>query len=312
MTDGSRPLTSKPLAGVISALATPFTADDEIDHARLRQLVDRNIDGGVDGVVAGGSTGEFASMRNSERRALVETVVEHTAGRVPVVAQTGAMSTREAIDLSRHAQEAGADILMVVAPYYEALTVDETLGYLRTVADAVQLPVMLYNLPAATGLNLTPDLVRVLATDVPNIAYIKDTTGDMSQLARLVHHHGDVVSTFVGWDSFCLAALVEGAAGVVAGTANVIPSELSLLRRLVSSGDLEGARSLWDRIYPLIDAMLAAPFIPAVKDACAEMGFPVGSPRAPVRDLDTATRSHIAALAKALTAATPTSEGASR
>ncbi len=295
---------TKSLAGVVSALATPFTADDDIDTDRLRQLVDRNIDGGVGGVVAGGSTGEFASMTPAERRLLVETVVDQTAGRVPVVAQTGAMSTREAIELSRHAQDAGADVVMLVAPYYEALTVAETLRYLRTVASSVQLPVMLYNLPAATGVNLTPDLVRDLATDVENVSYIKDTTGDLGQLAQLVHHQGDVVSAFVGWDCLCLAALVEGAAGVVAGTANVIPRELSELYRLVSSGDLQGARSLWNGVYPLIDAMLAVPFVAAVKAACREVGFPVGSPRDPVLDLDAASLENIATLAKSLTTTT--------
>lgn len=288
------------LAGVVSALATPFTPEDDLDQARLRQLVDRTIDAGVAGVVAGGSTGEFAAMTPAERRILVETVVDQTAGRVPVVAQTGAMTTREAIELSRHAEQAGADVLMVVAPYYEALTVEETLRYLRIVADSVQVPVMLYNLPVATGVNLTPDLVRRLATEVENIDYVKDTTGDLGQLAALIHHHGDVISAFMGWDSLCLAALVEGAAGVVAGTANVIPHELVELHRLVAAGDLTQARSVWDRIFPLVDAMLAVPFIPAVKAACAEAGFPIGSPRDPVRDLDAAARTEIATLAKSI------------
>jgi 4-hydroxy-tetrahydrodipicolinate synthase len=292
------------LGGILSALATPFTPQGDIDEARLRRLVDRNIAGGVAGVVAGGSTGEFAAMTGAERRLLVETVVDQTARRVPVVAQTGAMSTVEAIELSRHAQAAGADAVMLVTPYYEALTVAETMDYLRTVAGSVQVPVMLYNLPVATGVNLTPDLVRQLATEVDTILHIKDTTGDLSQAARLVHHHGDVISTFVGWDSLCLAAFVEGAAGAVAGTANVIPEELVAVYRAVRAGDLAAARAAWNRIYPLIDAMLAAPFIPAVKAALDEFGFPVGVPRAPVQELDPATRATIAALAADLKATT--------
>lgn len=292
------------LSGILTALATPFTPEGHLDEDRLRQLVDHSIDGGVDGVVAGGSTGEFATMTGEERRLLVETVVDQTAGRVPVVAQTGAMSTAEAIELSRHAQGAGADFVMLVTPYYEALTVAETMDYLRTVADAVQVPVMLYNLPAATGVNLTPDLVRQLATDVENIDYIKDTSGDMCQSARLIHHHNDVISTFVGWDSLCFAAFVEGAAGAVAGTANVIPNELVSIHRAVRAGDLEGARAQWDRIYPLVDAMLAAPFISAVKAALGEFDFPVGVPRAPIQDLDPATRQTIAVLAAELRATT--------
>src|SRR4029453_11046375 len=121
------------LSGVLTALATPFAPDGQIDETILRRLVDRSIDGGVDGVVAGGSTGEFAAMRGAERRSVVETVIDQAAGRVPVVAQTGAVSTAEAVELSRHAQAAGASVLMVVSPYYEPLSLDETVEDLRTV-----------------------------------------------------------------------------------------------------------------------------------------------------------------------------------
>uniref|UniRef100_UPI000836DA42 dihydrodipicolinate synthase family protein n=1 Tax=Aldersonia kunmingensis TaxID=408066 RepID=UPI000836DA42 len=207
---------SSQLSGVLVALATPFAADGRIDEDLLRRLVDRTIDGGVDGVVACGSTGEFAAMTNAERRFVVETVIDQVAGRVPVVAGTGAVSTAEAIELTRHAEAAGASVVMVVAPYYEPLTMDETLDYLRTVAGAVKIPVMLYNMPAATGVNMTPDVVGQLAREVDNIRYIKDTSGDMAQAGQLIHNYGDVISTFVGWDSYLLAALTEGAAGVMA------------------------------------------------------------------------------------------------
>src|SRR4051794_37209739 len=123
---------SAQLSGVLTALATPFAPDGQTDEKTLRRLVDRSIDGGVDGVVACGSTGEFAAMTGAERRHRVETVIDQTAGGVPVVAQTGAWSTREAVELSRHAQAAGASVLMVVAPFYEPLTLHETLHYLRT------------------------------------------------------------------------------------------------------------------------------------------------------------------------------------
>jgi len=145
------------LRGVLTALATPFTADGTIDEASLRILVNRSIAGGVHGVVACGSTGEFSTLSSSERRLVVEIVVDQVAGRVPVIAQTGATSTAEAVRLSRHAQSAGADVVMTVAPYYEPLTIDETLSYLRAVAGSVDIPVMLYNLPVATGVDLDPD-----------------------------------------------------------------------------------------------------------------------------------------------------------
>lgn len=288
------------LRGVLTALATPFAENGSLDEALLRGLVDRSIAGGVHGVVACGSTGEFSALSGDERRQVVQIVVDHVAGRVPVIAQTGATSTAEAIRLSRHAQAAGADVIMAVAPYYEPLTLGETLSYLRAVAGSVDIPVMLYNLPVATGVDLDPDTVGALAREVPNIRYIKNTTVDLAQSARLIHHHGDVLSTFVGWDSLLLPALAEGAAGVMAGTANVVPAELVAVYDAVSAGNLGQAREAWARVYPLIDAIMAQPFIAAVKAGLAAVGFPVGSPRAPVAALDPAAAARIAELAAAL------------
>jgi 4-hydroxy-tetrahydrodipicolinate synthase len=191
-------------------------------------------------------------------------------------------------------------VIMPVAPYYEPLSVEETLTYLRTVAGSVDIPVMVYNLPVATGVDLDPDTVGALAREVENIRYIKNTTVDMAQSAELIHNHGDVISTFVGWDSLLLSALAEGAAGVMAGTANVVPSQLVAVYDAVSGGDLEGARRAWAEIYPLIAAIMNEPFIPAVKAGLAAVGFPVGVPRAPVADLDPEASARIAKLAAAV------------
>ncbi|MEU1513219.1 dihydrodipicolinate synthase family protein [Streptomyces sp. NPDC005811] len=289
------------LSGVLTALATPFGPDGALDRKQLCRLIDRSVDGGVDGLAVGGSTGEFAAMTGDERRALVETVVEHTAGRVPVVAQTGAVTTREAVALSRHAEAAGASVAMVIAPYYETLTMDETLTYFRTVADAVGIPVMLYNMPGATGVNLDPDTVGTLAGQHGNIRYVKDSGGDMSQASRLIHQYGDTVSTFVGWDTLAFAALVEGAAGVMAGTANVVPAELVSVWHAVRDGDLALARERWHRIHPFMDAVISAPsFIPAVKAALQEIGLPAGAPRRPQFPVDEATRARLAEALAAL------------
>lgn len=277
------------LSGVLTALATPFTAEGGIDVPALRSLVDRSVEGGVDGVVACGSTGEFAALSADERRLVVETVVEHAAGRVPVVAQTGGMSTAEAIRLSRHAQECGADVLMMSTPYYDPLSLSEAKGYLRTVAEAVELPVMLYNFPSNTGINLDADTVGELARATENIRYVKDSSGDMGQATQLIHHHGEHIATFVGADSLILAGLTEGAAGVMAGTANVVPAEIAAVYRAVAAGDFAAARALWNRVYPLIDALLSMPFTPAVKAALELLGHPIGSPRRPVEDLDQAS-----------------------
>lgn len=288
------------LRGVLTALAIPFGADGSIDTGVLRQVVDRSIDGGVHGVVACGSTGEFAAMTGDERRLVVETVVEHTAGRVPVVAQTGAVATREAIALSQHAEAAGASVVMLVTPYYEALTEVETVRYLSQVAGSIDIPVMLYNLPGATGVNLTPELVGRLADEIPNIRYIKDTSADMAQAGQLIHQLGDRVGTFIGWDSLTLASLTEGAAGVMAGTANIFPTHLVGIYDAIAAGDLALAKRRWDVLYPLMDAIMTAPFIQAVKSALVSLGIPVGPPREPLLPLDDETAARIAALVAAL------------
>ncbi len=284
------------LRGILTALATPFGADGELDEATLRKVVDRSIDGGVHGVVACGSTGEFTALSSDERRRIVEIVVDQAGGRVPVIAQTGATSTAEAIRLSRHAESVGADVVMTIAPYYEPLSLEETTKYLRDVAGSISVPVMLYNIPMATGVDLQPETVGALAREVENIRYVKNTTVDMAQSAALIHHYGDVVSTFVGWDSLLLASLVEGAAGVMAGTGNIVPAELVAVWDAVQTNDIQQARNAWNAIFPVIDAIMQQPFISAVKSVLGAVALPVGPPRAPLAPLDAATTARIADL----------------
>src|SRR5699024_6109100 len=230
------------LRGVLTALTTPFDSEENIDRTLLGQVVDRSIDGGVDGLVVGGSTAEFATMSSEERQSMVEFVIDHTAGRVPVVAQTGATSTQEAIRHSLAAQRAGADVLMLVTPYYEPLTLAETIDYIKTVAAAVDIDVMLYNIPGATGINLDPDTVRERAGRVAHIRYINDASADWEQALKLIHHHSDVIGTFIGWDSYIYSGLVDGAAGMVAGAANVVPAEIVSVSNRIADGDLHGSR----------------------------------------------------------------------
>lgn len=284
---------SSQLNGVLTALATPFNTDGRIDEPGLRALVERSIAGGVDGVVACGSTGEFAALSSDERRLVVQTVVEQTAGRVPVVAQTGATSTRQSIENSLHAQECGADVLMLIAPYYEPLSMSETTGYFRAVAEQVERPVMLYNYPSATGVNLDARTVGELAREVENIRYIKDSSGNMEQAIQLIHLHRDNITTIIGSDSLILAALTEGATAVMAGTANLVPREIVAVQRAVAAGDFATAQAEWNRIYPLIDAILSAPFVPAVKAALKILGLPAGTARRPTADLAPASLERI-------------------
>ena len=288
------------LRGVLTALAIPFDANDRIDVDVLRTVVSHSIDGGVHGVVACGSTGEFTSMTADERRLVVETVVEHAAGRVPVVAQTGSVSTAEAIALSRHAEAAGADALMLVTPFYEPLSRAETTNYLERVCGSVQIPIMLYNLPSATGVNLDVEMVEDLLDRIPNIKYIKDTSANMAQAGQLIHVLGDRIGTFIGWDSLLLNALTEGAAGVMAGTANIFPKQLVTIYDDVMGGNLTAAQQRWAQLYPLMNTIMTSPFIPAVKAAVSALGIPVGPPRQPLLPLDASLQAKITDAVRAL------------
>lgn len=193
------------LSGVLTALATPFDQDEQIDVPVLKRLVDRSIAGGVDGVVAGGSTGEFASLSSEERILLVDTVVQHAAGRVPVVAQTGATTTREAIrlpsgrGLRRGCAHARHALLRGAVPRR-----DDRLpqGGHRGGGE----PVMLYNIPAATGVNLDADTIGSLAREIDQVEYVKDSSANWEQGLQLIHHHADAVKTFIGWDSYTFSA----------------------------------------------------------------------------------------------------------
>jgi len=270
------------LHGILTALIAPFDVEGNLDEQALRSLVERSIEGGVNGLVTCGSTGEFSAMTHEERKRVVEVVVDAAAGRVPVVAQTGATTAREAIELTRHAQEVGADVVMIVTPYYEPISVEETVDYLKTVSATATVPVMLYNIPPATGINLDPELVARLSTEIPNVQYIKDSSANMEQAISLIHHHADKIKTFIGWDVLTLAGLLEGAAGIVAGAANVVPSELAAVYRAVQAGELQSARELWNKVYPVVDGLITEPFIPAIKAALRLKGEDYGDPRLPI------------------------------
>ena len=273
------------LSGVLTALATPLADDGTIDDALLRLLIDRNLDAGVDALVAGGGTGEFAWLSEAERLHLFETVIEHTNGRAPVVAQTGAMTISEAIRLSQAAERAGADVLMLSLPYYEPLNLREISYYLKSVTASVQVPIMLYNNPFTTGVNLDAATLARFGREIDNVAYVKDSSKDWEQALRLIHHHRDDIGLIMGWDSYSFSALLEGATGVMAGAANVIPDEIMAVARAIKAGDIDNARQQWARVYPVLDALLTVPFTQGVKAGLQLLGIPIGAPREPMLEL---------------------------
>lgn len=276
---------SKELRGVLTALSTPFGDDGAIDDDLLRMLIDRSVNAGVDALVAGGGTGEVAAMSDDERIHVFEVVVNHTAGRVPVVANVGALTAKRAIRLAQAAEKAGADVVMLNAPYYEALTIEEITHYFKAVTGSIRIPVMLYNNPGVTGVNLDAETLAGFGRDIPNVQYVKDSSGDWDQALRLIHYYSDDIKLIQGWDSFSFSALLEGAAGVMAGAANVVPDEIVAVVRALRDGDIETARTAWNRVYPVIDALLQRPFSQAVKAGLRLQGVPVGAPREPFLEL---------------------------
>ena len=229
--------------GVLPALITPFTEDGSaVDTDSLAAIVERLIGAGVGGLVPGGSTGEFTTLSNAERRVLVETTVEAAAGRVPVVAGTGALSTRETVELSVHAERAGAAAVMVVPPFYEPPAWPELLAHYTAVADAIAIPIMYYNLPGATGVRLSAEQLRELP-----VTCLKDTGGDATAATELIQTDGPTLLN--GWDTLTFAALAAGVRAVVWGTASIVPEPcVELHRLLIDDIDLPAARELWSRL----------------------------------------------------------------
>ena len=285
------------LRGVMSAICTPFTADGrEVDEGALRALVDGTVDAGVSGLVPGGSSGEFTSLDVEERRRVLEVVVDQSAGRVPVVAHAGSTSTRQALELARHADAAGADVLLAVAPYYAPLSLDEVRRYFSELGGASSLPLVAYNFPACTGLNLEPDFVASLAREVDTLAYVKDTTGDLAQVFRLLDEHSADVTVLNGWDSIALPALRLGDRAQILGSANVMPRRWVELFEAVEAGRMDEAEALWPPLLAVARFVIAEGFVASLKAGAAMAGFPVGEPRAPFDPLSPAKKEELRGL----------------
>jgi 4-hydroxy-tetrahydrodipicolinate synthase len=274
------------LQGILAATVTPFTAGDRVDEAATRHLVDALIDAGVHGLVPTGSTGEFPSLTLDERQRVVEVVLDAARGRVPVVPHVGAIATREVVALARHAAAHGAAGVMVVPPYYEPLTEGEVQAHFRAVASAVDLPIMIYNIPSCSGFAFRPEFVLELNREMPAVQYVKDTTGDARALQEMLNAFGDRIRVFNGWDTLSLLGLVAGTAGCVWGAVNVMPRECVALYELVSrKRDLAGAKDLWARMAPANAFFEREGYVGAVKAGSALAGRPAGPPRPPLKTL---------------------------
>ncbi len=187
---------------------------------------------------------------------------------------------------------------MTVAPYYEPLDVDETKEYFRAVADSIQIPVVIYNLPVATGVNLEPHDIADIASKSQNVKYVKDTSGDFSQAAKLIHDYSDVVSTFVGWDTMFLGSFVEGAVGSIVGASNFIAPQLVGVYDAVQAGDIVSAKTQWNTIFPIMQFLVSGGYVAGVKGALDLLGKSIGEPRAAISALSSERTSELQAILK--------------
>lgn len=265
-------MTAPLFKGVITALITPLR-DGKVDEAALIALVERQIAAGVHGLVPMGTTGESATLHPEEHRRVVELCVDAAAGRVRVIAGAGASATDKAIELARHAKTVGADGALVVTPYYNRPSQEGLFQHFHAIAEAVQLPIMLYNVPGRTGVDLINETVLRLAAH-PNIVGIKDATADMARVSRLRAAHGmDRFALISGDDASWLGHMAHGGHGVISVTSNVAPEGMVALYDAVVGGDMESARLWQDRLIGLHRALFLDSSPAPAKYALARLGL---------------------------------------
>jgi 4-hydroxy-tetrahydrodipicolinate synthase len=260
------------LTGSLVALVTPMQEGGELDLAALRRLIDWHVEQGSDALVMVGTTGESPTVSPEEHCLLIRTAVEHAAGRIPVVAGTGANSTAEAIDLTRCAKAAGAVAGLSVAPYYNKPTQEGLYRHFRTVAEAVDLPLILYNVPGRTASDIANDTVLKLA-QVPGIVGIKDATGNIERGTDLIRRAPAGFAIYSGDDASALALMLLGGHGVISVTANVAPRLMHEMCVAALAGDLVRAREINRRLLPLHQKLFVEANPIPVKWALAQMGL---------------------------------------
>jgi len=288
----------KHLRGVIPALTTPFHDDQSLDIGGLERLCDMVIGDGVDGILVNGCTGESWAIKDAERARIFEAAVRVAAGRVPVVAGCSGLSVAETVASVRQAEKAGCDVAMISPPWYIMLGQDEIADHYEAVLAAIDLPVMLYNIPRRTGVQLSVDVVDRLA-DNPKVVALKESSKDWGILSSCIRRTSDRISVFAGYAShYGLAAICEGAVGYVDSSTPVFGARSPQFYHAASTGDLETARAIQGQMAAMLaDFFGIGTFPAAIKGALDLIGRPGGRPRDPIRPL---TQEQMAQLARAM------------
>lgn len=271
-------------AGV--AIVTPFKANGEVNYEKFAQLIEDQIAGGTDAIIVCGTTGESSTLTHEEHLDVIKYCVEKVAGRIPVVAGTGSNCTETAVYLSTEAEKFGVDALLLVSPYYNKATQNGLYRHYKTIAESVKIPCILYNVPSRTGCNIAPETVVRLCTDVENIVGIKEASGNISQIVKLMSIANGKVDLYSGNDDQIVPLLALGGKGVISVLSNVAPRQTHDICAKFFAGDIAGSCAEQYKAIPLYNALFCEVNPIPVKMALNLMGKEVGSLRAPLTDME--------------------------
>lgn len=278
----------KSFEGSIVAMVTPFQ-DGKVDEPKIRELVEFHVKNGTDAIVPCGTTGESPTLSHAEHKRVVEVTIEAAAGRIPVVAGTGSNSTAEAIELTQHAKKAGADGVLMVCPYYNKPTQAGLIAHYTAVAAAVDIPIIMYNIPGRTGVNMLTETVAVLA-ELPSVVGMKEASGSLEQMTEVISLCGDRLTVVSGDDTLTLPLMAVGGRGVISVVANIVPKETAEMTRAALNGDWKRAKELHLRLFPLCKAMFYETNPIPVKTAMQLLGRLNGELRLPLCPMSQANR----------------------
>ena len=274
--------------GAAVAIVTPMHEDGKVNYEKLEELLEYQIANSTDAIVICGATGESSTLTHGEHLQTIKFAIDKVAGRVPVIAGTGSNCTRTAIQLSKEAQEDGADGLLLVTPYYNKATQNGLIAHYTAICNEVNIPAILYNVPSRTGCGLQPQTVATLVKDVENIVGIKEASGNISTVAQIMHLCDGNVDLYSGNDDQVVPLLALGGIGVISVLSNVAPTYVHDMCYKFFSGDIAGSRKMQLDALPLIDALFCEVNPIPVKAALNMMGKEVGTLRAPLTEMEDA------------------------
>lgn len=268
--------------GSFVAMITPFTKNNKVDEKGIEELVEFHIKNGTNGIVPCGTTGESPTLSHEEHQRVVEVTIKAVAGRVPVIAGTGSNCTQETLDLTSHAKEAGADGALIITPYYNKPTQKGLYLHFKKIAEEVDLPIIIYNVPSRTGVNMLPETLAELA-ELKNIIGVKEASANLDQMTEIIELCGDKITLLSGDDKLLLPVLSIGGKGVISVVANIIPYEVSKMIKEFENGNYQEAKKIFlSKVYPLSNAMFYETNPIPVKTSAQLMGLPSGGLRLPM------------------------------